>query len=189
MPRLFSLPTQKRVVWLLMTCLIFGLGTSSAQAQSHVGLYPNIPWNNNSQPCWDAAATYHHVDPWLLYAIAKVESGYNPYAVNKANRNGTVDTGLMQINSIHWPTLRRYGIEPSALTNACASTFIGAWILAQNQRRYGNSWQAIAAYNVGSLNTPKRTQIGYAYASKVYKTYELLSQARRQGAGAVYSMR
>ena len=38
--------------------------------------------------CWDKAARYYHVDPYLLYAIANVESGMNPYAVGK-NRDGT----------------------------------------------------------------------------------------------------
>ena len=38
--------------------------------------------------------------PELMIAIAKAESGLNPYATNK-NRNGSTDTGLFQINSIH----------------------------------------------------------------------------------------
>ena len=33
--------------------------------------------------CWDNAGHYYHVDPWLLYAIAKVESGMNPHAVGR----------------------------------------------------------------------------------------------------------
>lgn len=36
----------------------------------------------------------------LLIAIAKAESGMNPNAIN-VNRNGTVDRGVFQINSIH----------------------------------------------------------------------------------------
>ena len=52
--------------------------------------------------CWDKAARYYHVDPYLLYAIANVESGMNPYAVGQ-NRDGTRDVGLMQINSSHLP--------------------------------------------------------------------------------------
>lgn len=155
---------------------------AAGSVPAHAGLYPSIPWSDNNRPCWDQAAAYHHVDPWLLYAIAKVESSHNPSAVNRANRNGTVDTGMMQINSIHWPTLRRYGIEPSALYNACASAYIGAWVLAQNQRRYGNSWKAIAAYNVGSVEDPRRYQIGLRYARKVYAAY---GQAQQRYSHAV----
>ena len=164
-------------IFLLLICLLAPLGAS---AQAHKNLYPQLPWNDNYRPCWDEAARYHGVDPWLLYSIAKVESSYNPMAVNKANRNGSVDTGLMQINSVHWERLRRYGIEPSALHNACASTYIGAWVLADAQRRYGKSWKAVAAYNVGSLNNEARTKIGWRYASKVYATYESLVRSQRR---------
>lgn len=36
-----------------------------------------------------------------MMAIAKAESGWRPEAINTANRNGSVDRGLFQINSIH----------------------------------------------------------------------------------------
>lgn len=154
---------------------------SIAQAQSHRALYPHVPWDDNNRPCYDEAARYHGVDPWLLYAIARVESKHNPAAINRANRNGTYDAGLMQINSIHHAKLRRYGIDPTtALYNACASTYIGAWVLADAQRRYGNTWQAIAAYNVGSLNTEARRKIGWNYANKVYEAYAMLASRHRR---------
>lgn len=35
----------------------------------------------------------------IAHAIAKHESGYNPTVFNAANRNGTLDIGVMQINS------------------------------------------------------------------------------------------
>ena len=166
--------------------LLAALGVLAAPAQAagaaHEHRYPAIPWGDSQRPCWDQAAAYHKVDPWLLYAIAKVESSFNANAVNAGNRNGSIDTGLMQINSVHWPTLRRYGIEPSALKNACASTYIAAWVLASTQRRYGNSWEAIAAYNVGSVDTPERRRNGLIYARKVYAAYESLT--RRHGNGS-----
>lgn len=151
--------------------------TSSVQAaERHRTLYPNIPWSNQNQPCYDEAAAYHKVDPWLLYAIAKVESSHNPTAINRANRNGTYDRGLMQINSIHYGTLKKHGIDASALDNACASTYIGAWVLADKMRVYGNSWKAIASYNVGSVNNEARYRVGLNYAKKVYKAYDDLKR-------------
>lgn len=167
--------SAKPIGFSLVVLLLWLCASTQAFAQTHQTLYPQIPWSNDRQPCWDAAARYHGVDPWLLYAIAKVESGFDPAAINRANRNGSVDTGLMQINSIHYSRLRQFGIEPSALTNACASTFIGAWVLADGQRRYGKTWKAIAAYNVGSLNTPGRTKTGWKYANKVYAAYAKLT--------------
>lgn len=135
---------------------------------------PQIVTYDARTPCWEAAAARHGVDPWLLYATAYVESRYSPGAVS-GNTNGTVDMGLMQVNSTWLPTLRKYGITRATLMNACASTYIGAWIMAQNFRRYGYSWKAIAAYNVGSLDTPRRERIGYDYARKVYAAYDMLS--------------
>ena len=136
----------------------------------------SIPLPQGKVPCWDEAARYHGLDPWLLYAVAYVESGHNPVVISRANRNGTYDIGLMQINSVWLPQLRRYGITQETLKNACASTYVGAWVMAGNIRRYGYTWEAIAAYNVGSLNTPARRRIGQAYAQKVYQAHAALTQ-------------
>ena len=161
--------------WSALLLLVLGLvATSSASANSAY----RIPWENGNAPCWDAAGAYHGIDPWLLYAIGRVESSHNPRAVNGSNKNGTRDIGLMQINSIWLPTLRKHGVSESALFNACASTYVGAWIMAQNIRKHGYTWQAIAVYNVGSLSTPARERIGRAYAQKVYAAYAELSRER-----------
>lgn len=144
--------------------------------QAHAQSAQRIPWENGRTPCWDAAGAYHGIDPWLLYAIGYVESTHDPMAVNTSNSNGTRDMGMMQINSIWLPELRRHGVSTDTLFNACASTYIGAWILAKNIRRYGYTWEAIAAYNVGSLNTPRRQEIGRNYARKVYAAYDKLSR-------------
>jgi soluble lytic murein transglycosylase-like protein len=137
-----------------------------------------ISWEDGTRPCWADAGARHGIDPWLLYAIAYVESRHNPYIISRPNSNGTRDLGLMQINDTWLPTLNAYGIPREALFNACASTYIGAWIMAKNFRRYGYSWQAIAAYNVGSLDTPRHIQLGYAYAQKVYAAYAILTAYR-----------
>lgn len=96
--------------------------------------------------CFDDAASYHHVNPVILRAIAIVESGGNPNATNQ-NANGSVDMGEMQINSIHLPELARYGMGTADLFDGCKSVYTGAWILRQAIDRYGNTWAAIGAYN------------------------------------------
>lgn len=99
--------------------------------------------------CWDKAAHYYHVDPYLLFAIAKVESGMNPYAVG-VNHDGTRDVGLMQINSSHFNELQRYGIDEYRLmTEPCTSIMVGASILSDMIKVYGNNWEAVGAYNAG----------------------------------------
>lgn len=130
---------------------------------------PNdIYFVSGGKACFEEAAAYHHVDPWLLMSIAYVESGFDSNATN-VNKNGSYDTGLMQINSIWFSTLKKKGIPISALKNPCASAYIGAWILADNIKRYGYNWRAIGAYNSGN---PK---IGLRYAKKVYKAHKMFT--------------
>lgn len=111
--------------------------------------------------CLDDAAAFQHVSVSLMRGIAQVESGMNPRAVN-TNTNGTVDIGLMQINSTWLPTLAREGITRESLFDACTNAYVGAWILSQNIRQLGPNWNAIGAYN--SASPDKRL----AYARKVY---------------------
>lgn len=112
--------------------------------------------------CWEEAGERYGVNPSLLYAIAKTESSLNPSAINR-NKNGSYDIGLMQINSAWLPALRKYGISEQQLYQPCVSIHVGAWILAQNMRRLGNSWEAVGAYN--ARNPARRVQ----YARKVYR--------------------
>ncbi|WP_455775482.1 lytic transglycosylase domain-containing protein, partial [Burkholderia stabilis] len=117
--------------------------------------------------CLDDAAAFQHVSVSLMRGIAQVESGMNPNAVN-TNTNGTVDIGLMQINSTWLPTLAREGITRESLFDACTNAYVGAWILSQNIRQLGANWNAIGAYN--SASPDKRL----AYARKVYDAIRTL---------------
>ena len=100
-------------------------------------------------PCVAPAAQYHGVNPWVLKAILKIESGFNPSAVNR-NANGTVDVGMAQINSIHFGKLRQYGISPAQLMDGCTATYVAAWHLANQIRRHGNTWYGIGTYHSSS---------------------------------------
>ncbi|HCB3585492.1 type III secretion system invasion protein IagB [Citrobacter koseri] len=120
--------------------------------------------------CWDRAANYYHVDPYLLFAIAQVESGMNPYAVRR-NHDGTRDVGLMQINSSHFSALERRGIDEYRLMlEPCTSIMVGASILSDMIKVYGYNWEAVGAYNAGvkKENYPQRM----IYAHKVWETYQ-----------------
>ncbi|AHC38317.1 invasion protein IagB [Pseudomonas fluorescens] len=128
--------------------------------------------------CWQLAASRYHVDPLLLYAIAKVESGLNPSARN-INSDGSQDIGLMQINSRHLPALARFGIsEQHLLTQPCTSVMVGAWILAGFIREQGYGWQAIGAYNAGAKADRQAQRSRYALA--VWRYYSELLQQRQQ---------
>lgn len=117
--------------------------------------------SSNAFACWEDAAARYGVNVQLLYAIAKTESSLNPSAINR-NKNGSYDIGLMQINSSWFPTLHKYGISETQLWNPCTNIHVGAWILAQNMHRLGNSWEAVGAYNSSKAAYRLR------YAQKVF---------------------
>lgn len=117
------------------------------------------------QGCWDSAGKTYGVDPWLLMAVAKVESSFKANAINK-NKNNSYDIGMMQINSFWLPTLSKYGISSKDLLNPCTSVFVGSWIMAQNIKRFGYNQDGIGAYN-----SPGNITIRRRYAQAVYKAY------------------
>jgi len=84
----------------------------------------------------------------LLKAIALVESNCNPLAINR-NANGTKDVGLMQINSVHFASLKANDkIDESELYEPCTNLLVASRILYQQVQHYGWSWQAIGAYHM-----------------------------------------
>lgn len=117
----------------------------------------------SASACWDEAAARYGVNPSLLYAIAKTESNLNPLAINRNNKDGSYDIGIMQINSRWLPILRKYGVDEAQLWDACTNIHVGAWVLAENMRRLGNSWNAVGAYNASA------PALRVKYALKVYR--------------------
>jgi Lysozyme like domain len=80
-------------------------------------------------------------DVGIAVAIALAESGGNTDAKNTANRNGSQDDGLMQINTIH-KALRATGnvYNPADNMRMARSVFTSA----------GNRWTPWSTYNSGS---------------------------------------
>lgn len=117
---------------IVMGCIMFVCGLGSAQFAR--------------ADCFDDAAAYQHVNPLILRAIAWQESHNHADAMH-VNANGSVDYGLMQINTIHLPALARYGIGKDALMSPCKNVYIAAWQLRRQVIRYGNTWAAVGAYH------------------------------------------
>lgn len=108
--------------------------------------------------CIAPAADFHGVNVYVLRAILKVESGLNPNAIGY-NRNGTVDLGLGQVNSMHLPTLAKQGIYPEHLRDACVSSYVAAWHLKKSMNAHGNTWEAIARYHSATPYYNRRYQV------------------------------
>ena len=129
--------------------------------------------SQSADDCFEKAGSLYRVSPSLLKAIASVESNFNSRAVNRANRDGSVDVGLMQINSRWFKQLKQYGISPESLRDdACTNIHVGAWILATNFHAKGISWDAVGAYNAGFSNKPSAVRARAIYINKVKKALQ-----------------
>lgn len=134
------------------TCSILtvvGAAVATVAVAQHAEPAAIPPKLTESTPCVTPASEYHGVNPWVLKAILKVESGFNAKAVNR-NANGTVDVGMAQINSIHFRKLQQWGVTPADLLDGCVATYVAAWHLAGRIKEHGNTWFAIAAYHSAS---------------------------------------
>ena len=114
--------------------------------------------------CFFDAGERYKIDPFLLIAIAKVESNFNPKAIN-TNKNGTKDYGLMQINS-YW--IERYKIPKEWLFEPCYNIHFGAMVLRKCMDSYSNNLPlAVDCYNKG-----QNAKIYSDYVLKVFKIYK-----------------
>lgn len=109
--------------------------------------------------CYEEAGRLYSVPPLWLWAISKVESGFNPEAINRSNKNGSLDYGLMQINS-YWADVLGHDLWYS-LSDPCTNIKTGAFVLSDCVRRHGYTWKAIGCYNSPTLENQRK------YAAKV----------------------
>ena len=123
------------------------------------------------QYCFDEAGGQYGINPLILRAIAKVESNFNPAAINW-NSNGSYDFGVMQINSSWAPVLGKE--RWNTLGDPCCNIKTGASILASCMKKYGYTWEAIGCYN--SQTPDKRDK----YARSVFTQLQRLDKDDRK---------
>ena len=133
--------------------------------------------------CWDEVAQRHGVPAELLYAIAQVESGLDPKAVNRSHfkRTGSIDIGLMQINSRHLTALAKRSITQASLLDPCTNLDVGAGLLSELFARRGLSWNSVGAYNATctQLKGEDCLKARARYAWKVYRHLPSVSRMAR----------
>lgn len=134
-----------------------------------------------SSACFNEAGTMFRIEPNLIKAIALVESNLKKDSIgknrDKKNNIKSLDYGLMQINQMHIPILKKRGIikdERDLLDNPCLNIKIGTEILYKHFSRCGMTWQCLGTYNAGFAmdNQKKRLQ----YAPKIYIVYTRLNE-------------
>lgn len=129
-----------------------------------------IPIMINDVPldCINRAAILYHVPVTIILAVLKNENGRNGDAIK--NKNGSIDYGIMQINSIWLPKIAGYGYTREDIQyNACKNVEVGTWILSQSISKGKNLWSGIGDYH---SHTPDHNRY---YQNKIYKNYKKLS--------------
>lgn len=129
----------------------------------------------------------------LALAIARQESGWNPWIINIAGKDihpqnraeavrvaraalragKSFDVGLMQINS-YWIRKHRWPLEQ--VLEPATNAKIGVWILAQEIRRHGLNWRAVAYYHTPLHKNPAR---GRAYARAIVRHINTLQNGNQ----------
>lgn len=120
--------------------------------------------------CWEDAARTYGLDPMELGAIACVESRLNVGALSPVGARGVMQ--VMPSNA------RAVGMDPDLLWDACTNIYMGAFVLAQMKARYGDTWEAVGAYNAACTKLKgqacRKARTDYAWA--VYRARQNLER-------------
>ena len=126
-----------------------------------------------SSACFNEAGSIFRIEPNLIKAIALVESNLKNDSIgknrDKKNNIKSFDYGLMQINQMHIPMLKKRGIIKDERD-----------LLYNHFSRCGVTWQCLGTYNAGFAmeNQKKRLQ----YAKKIYVVYTRLNEIDKRKA-------
>lgn len=104
----------------------------------------------------------------------ETENGKNGQA--KRNKNGTIDYGVMQINSVWLKKIEPYGYNAKAIQyNPCANVAVGTWILSQRIAEGQNIWSGIGNYHSYTPSPSEHYQMNVGF--KLNKINEIIQRA------------
>ncbi|MEC4339759.1 lytic transglycosylase domain-containing protein [Stenotrophomonas pavanii] len=96
--------------------------------------------------CIAGAASRYSLPLPVFRAVLKTEGGWN--GLKKINTNGSYDMGVAQINTIHLPELRKYGISEQMLVNdSCTNVHVAAYRLRSEINRVPDFWVGVGNYH------------------------------------------
>jgi hypothetical protein len=100
----------------------------------------------------------------LAFALGWEESKFNPRAINRFNRDGSIDRGLFQLNNRSFPNL-----EPSAFFSIKANARFGISHLKFCLDSGGSEISALAMYNAGTgrVSTSGAPKVTLDYISRI----------------------
>ncbi|MBW3779588.1 lytic transglycosylase domain-containing protein [Aeromonas veronii] len=129
--------------------------------------------------CFADVANWSRVDPLLLGAIVKQESGFNAKAQNVNRKNGIAvseDIGFAQINS-SWLTNGRLRMAFPGITrerlyrDPCYNLYVSAWILINSCDMNRMDWDCVGAYNAGTKQDTARARLRKKYAKLIHSHF------------------
>jgi hypothetical protein len=92
-----------------------------------------------------ANASAFDISPSLAFALCWAESRFNPTAVNRTNRNGSIDRGLFQLNNFSFPKLKE-----TDFFNPSVNAYYGMAHLRWCLDAGGSVVAGLAMYNAGT---------------------------------------
>ena len=103
--------------------------------------------NKGYKKCIEKSSKKYNIPIIMLEMIVnKLEKGKK--GMKNINKNGSYDMGIMQINSIHLPQLKKFNIDETELiNNNCVNIDVGAWILAKEIRKNNSYALGLASYH------------------------------------------
>jgi len=110
-----------------------------------IDFFTGISLNSEIAQAILSNADHFNVSPALAFALCWEESRFNPHAVNRSNRDGSVDRGLFQLNNRSFPNL-----ETSAFYEIETNTRNGIGHLRHCLNSGGTEVAALAMYNAGT---------------------------------------
>jgi hypothetical protein len=119
--------------------------------------------------CINKAAIQYHIPATLIISVLRMENGHVGDAM--VNKNGTIDYGPMQINSIWLREIQKYGYTRETIQyDPCANVAVGAWLLSRAIADDKTLWKGVGNYHSHTCSK------NIAYRTKVQKIYTLLVQ-------------
>ncbi len=114
--------------------------------------------------CINRAAIIYSVPATVIISVLKTEGGQVGLA--SLNKNGTVDYGPMQVNSVFLKQIAPYGYTQQQIQyNPCINLMVGVWILSREIANGKSYWQGVANYHshTETLNQSYQQQVWYHY--------------------------
>lgn len=115
------------------------------------------------------AAMEHGINPATFYSLVMKESSGNPNAIGPLIKKfkGTEDEHAIGLTQLLPSTARAMGVKN--LKDPYEQIMGGAKYLSMQQKKFGNEYDALRAYNAGPGNAQKYSDISHDYATEILK--------------------